>query len=519
MPAPASIAKDFNLSSLTVSMAVAPLCYKMPYKDINLPNGKLQSPSQRGFINSCFPMLEGARCFSSISNYSYRKWHALNLTSNILTELEKGSKVRVGVGFHRRSLHVQTIPSHCNTEDCLRLFSRRALPKENSGIVWYSSESTSTERQLRLLDSYFGKLQGDIKKNHSVSSDKEIELLDRSWESNTKKGLLSLDAYLGKLNNEDQVSMSISGNQTNEGNLMSTPLSANEDVRTSEEGKFRSYTRLRRKDVETASRSQASQKQNGTSDLYLISILASINIAVFLFEIASPVRNSDLGLFSLPSLYGAKINHLILVGEWWRLVTPMFLHSGILHVFLGCWALLTFGPRVCRVYGSFTFLLIYILGGIAGNLTSFLHTPEPTVGGTGPVFAIIGAWLIFQLQNKDVIEKDVSEKMLQKTIIATALSCMLSNFGPIDDWTHLGAVFTGMVYGFFTCPIVQLDDTSSTSRAGQEEQIMLVGQDASLCKSLAVFTIFVMVLTSLVLFIEPPLDTSELEEFLQNWRK
>lgn len=51
----------------------------------------------------------------------------------------------------------------------------------------------------------------------------------------------------------------------------------------------------------------------------------SINIAVVLFELASPIRNSDLELLSLPLMYGAKINDLILVGEWWRLVTPMFL--------------------------------------------------------------------------------------------------------------------------------------------------------------------------------------------------
>lgn len=57
-------------------------------------------------------------------------------------------------------------------------------------------------------------------------------------------------------------------------------------------------------------------------------------------------------------------------------------HAGIFHIAVGSWALLTFGPKVCKSYGSFTFVLIYILGGISGNLTSFLHTPEPTVGGT-----------------------------------------------------------------------------------------------------------------------------------------
>lgn len=54
------------------------------------------------------------------------------------------------------------------------------------------------------------------------------------------------------------------------------------------------------------------------------SLLAAINIAVFLFEIASPV-SSEVEHLSLPLIYGAKINKLILLGEWWRLLTPMFL--------------------------------------------------------------------------------------------------------------------------------------------------------------------------------------------------
>ena len=57
-------------------------------------------------------------------------------------------------------------------------------------------------------------------------------------------------------------------------------------------------------------------------------------------------------------------------------------HSGIPHVALSSWALLTFGPKVCRDYGLLTFCLICILGGVSGNFMSFLHTPDPTVGGT-----------------------------------------------------------------------------------------------------------------------------------------
>lgn len=72
------------------------------------------------------------------------------------------------------------------------------------------------------------------------------------------------------------------------------------------------------------------KKQKGFLTPFLVlflcrGILLSVNLAVFLFEIASPIRNSNLNLFSLPMVYGAKVNNLILIGEWWRLITPMFL--------------------------------------------------------------------------------------------------------------------------------------------------------------------------------------------------
>lgn len=169
---------------------------------------------------------------------------------------------------------------------------------------------------------------------------------------------------------------------------------------------------------------------------------------------------------------------------------------------LSCWALVSFGPQVCKGYGSFTFFLIYILGGVSGNLASFLHTPDPTVGGTGPAFAIIGAWLMYQIQNRDVIENDDSDNLFKKAIIITALGFILCNLGPIDEWSHSGAAFTGMAYGFLTSPALQLDETSP----GTDGELKLVTKYGASCKSLVIFAIFVVVLSSLLLFMDPPLN-------------
>ncbi|KAI4346828.1 hypothetical protein L6164_007691 [Bauhinia variegata] len=347
----------------------------------------------------------------------------------------------------------------------------------NFSKVCYTLESDSSENQLKSLHSYFGKLQDDAELSSFDSSNKAIQMSSKDNQSRLKNGLKSLDSYLAKLDegaNQECYARSTFVEDSYEGNSTEKPFPVGKDNE-------RNYHRRRNKFVDIRGvrgdrgpvASGDSQQDCKTSDLYLIGILASINIGVFLFEIASPVRNSESEIFSLPSLYGAKINHLIVLGEWWRLITPMFLHSGIFHMALSFWSLLTFGPQVCRGYGSFTFLLIYILGGVSGNLTSFLHTAEPSVGGTGPVFAIIGAWLAYQIQNKDAIANDASETMFQKAITATVLGFILCNLGPIDEWTHFGAAFTGMAYGFFTSPILQLDDAPSAGTS-QEEGLKLV---------------------------------------------
>ncbi|KAK6125463.1 hypothetical protein DH2020_040796 [Rehmannia glutinosa] len=347
---------------------------------------------------------------------------------------------------------------------------------------------SSTDKHLKSLNSYLVKLHDDAKQPSSKILNQRTESFGKSEQHKPEYSLRSLDNYLDKVKGD-----------ADSGNYVNKDLQA---LMNRRERSLENYMELKLDDAEGKEKSA-----DEASDFYFIGVLMSINIAVFLFEIATPVKNSDFELFSLPMVYGAKINNLILTGEWWRLVTPIFLHWGIFHIALGSWVLFTFGREVSREYGSFTFLLIYVLGGISGNLISFLHTPEPTVGGTGPVFAIIGAWLIYQVQNKDVIARDASERLFQNAIITTALSFVLSNFGPIDDWSHFGAMFTGIAYGFVTCPTLQVKDASSES--GRQERMTLVRRYADPCKSLMYFSLFILLLSSLLFVIQPPLDLIE----------
>ncbi|KAL0741993.1 hypothetical protein Bca4012_083506 [Brassica carinata] len=341
-------------------------------------------------------------------------------------------------------------------------------------LVRASSETKIIKERLKLLDSYFGKLQGDYEKKPCISTGDEKPKLNAETE------LESLSVYLDK-QQKDAVIKPEGGS------------ARNADIKSNNNSPFQQLD-------------DDEEQGEDTLNFYAVSILAAINVGVCLFEAAAPVRNNEMGLLSLPLLYGAKINDLIVAGEWWRLVTPMFLHSGIPHVALSSWALLTFGPKVCRDYGIFTFCLIYILGGVSGNFMSFLHTPDPTVGGTGPAFALIGAWLVDQSQNKEMIKRDEYEDLFQKAIVMTGLGLILSHFGPIDDWTNVGALVAGIVYGFFTCPVLQLGRGSErpegTVTVGREKQ-----NSGDPCKSFLVFVVFVAVLVTCVLVLgDGPLD-------------
>jgi len=144
--------------------------------------------------------------------------------------------------------------------------------------------------------------------------------------------------------------------------------------------------------------------------------------------------------------FGAKLNYLLRNGEWWRLITPIFIHIGIIHLAFNSYALYALGPQVEKLFGSAKFVVLYLGAGIAGVLGSYLFTPGdvPSAGASGALFGLIGVLTVFGFKYKrelpGVFRTAFGARMLP--IILFNLMFGLTVPG-IDNAAHIGGLIAG----------------------------------------------------------------------------
>lgn len=202
-------------------------------------------------------------------------------------------------------------------------------------------------------------------------------------------------------------------------------------------------------------------------------LLVGINCAVFLAMVA---RGSSIWMPTLDQLmrWGAdRPNNVLVGGEWWRIVTAMFVHVGILHLATNMWCLWNLGLLAEPLMGSLGMLAVYVLTGAAGNLLSTFYNwvfpaRDPSgapffqagAGASGAVFGIAAA-LIVLLKSRRLPIPQFELKRLRKSVIyfaAINLVIGLSvNFGSsftgvaIDNSAHIGGFLCGLL---FAAPMV-----------------------------------------------------------------
>lgn len=174
-------------------------------------------------------------------------------------------------------------------------------------------------------------------------------------------------------------------------------------------------------------------------------ILVAVNIIMFLL-VESVGSSTDIATLIA---FGAKYNPLILQGDWWRFITPMFLHIGFLHLAMNMLALYYLGMSVERIYGTGRFFLIYFAAGIAGAIASFAFTTSVSAGASGAIFGCFGALLYFGVVHPSLFYRTMGANIFGVLAINLAFGLLVPM---IDNSAHIG----GLIGGFFASACVHL---------------------------------------------------------------
>jgi rhomboid protease GluP len=170
------------------------------------------------------------------------------------------------------------------------------------------------------------------------------------------------------------------------------------------------------------------------------------------------IGNSQIG-------WGSNFGPYTTDGDWWRLLTALFVHFGFLHLLFNMLALAWFGPVVERLYGSVNYLLVYLFAGISGSLTSVaMHPDVNSAGASGAIVGILGALLAAQLRAGDSFPSDILRPVRQATLafLGWVLYVSFTHKG-VDYAAHLGGFAAGLLLGLAAARPVITDKSPARS--------------------------------------------------------
>ena len=173
-----------------------------------------------------------------------------------------------------------------------------------------------------------------------------------------------------------------------------------------------------------------------------------LNLVMFVAEVKLGGSTSPYALHRLGALEPWAVRY---GGQYWRMLTSLFLHYGPLHLLFNLYALLVIGPGLERIIGSIRFAVFYLLAGLgsgAGVLLlkwSAVYRAEPLVGASGCIMGIVGVWAGYLLRHR---HEPFAGRRLKNILLIVAIQTAFDLSTPqISMAAHLSGLATGVVLG------------------------------------------------------------------------
>lgn len=185
-------------------------------------------------------------------------------------------------------------------------------------------------------------------------------------------------------------------------------------------------------------------------------LIVAVNVAMFALLLATGGADDSINLYR----WGAKFGPAIQGGDWYRLISPVFLHAGLFHIAANTFALILFAPRLEQEFGALAFVATYIVSGVCGVAASYLVSPVLSVGASGAVFGMVGAYGIYLVRNRREFGGQVNRVILN-LIFILGINIVFGLVWPgIDQGAHVGGLIAGAAMGFSVSPkrVVHIED-------------------------------------------------------------
>jgi len=174
-----------------------------------------------------------------------------------------------------------------------------------------------------------------------------------------------------------------------------------------------------------------------------------INVAVFIAMALAGVSMFDNPAGQDLVHWGANYGPYTISGQWWRLLTCVFIHGGLLHIAFNMWCLWDLGRLAESVYGHWTFAAVYLTTGLAASLASLIHNPAVlSVGASGAIFGIAGALIASFYLGEFSLPRAPISGMLRSVVVFVGYNLV---FGAViartDNAAHIGGLLMGLLLG------------------------------------------------------------------------
>jgi membrane associated rhomboid family serine protease len=176
-------------------------------------------------------------------------------------------------------------------------------------------------------------------------------------------------------------------------------------------------------------------------DTPVTKILIALNVGVYLITAVQGYGLNSPGgsLYTKWIMYGPLIHH----GDWWRLITPMFLHGYLLHLGFNMLALWWIGRPVENYLGTVRYVLLYFVAGLAGSAGALVQAPlSPAVGASGAIFGVLGAMLILEWQHTGRFGGQAATLIVINLVLNFAYN---GAGGNISIGAHIGGLIGGIL--------------------------------------------------------------------------